>query len=227
MNRVNRLRKALQAAPAEAAEAAPAAPEAPPEPPPGTGPIADAVSAALNVTGDRLARLMEALAVVGKRVSQVRLVRVLSGEKPMEGVEKRGDFYYAIDLQPRQAPRGRDDRRGDRGPRRGDGRREAVGSRRREGGGPGGGPRGPGGPGGGPRGPGGPGAGFGAPRGPGGGPRGPGGPGGGGPRGPGGGPVVDPVVPDADAAPASASTARRSAIAARARRCPRVAPAGW
>src|SRR6185369_8723409 len=138
------------AAPAEGAEAAPA------EPAPGTGPAAEAVGEALQMSGDRLARLMEALSVVGNRVGSVRLVRVLSGDKPPPNAQKRGDFFYVVDVvqKGQQGGKGRfEGRRGDRG----------VPGGGRDRGGPGGG-RGPGGPGGG-RGPGGPGGG----RGPGGG----------------------------------------------------------
>jgi hypothetical protein len=116
----------------------------------------------LGITDDRLARLLEALKVVGARIAQVSKVRVLSGEGPApHGATKVGDFYFVVDVRGRvetgdqrdQGRGGRDERRGGRG-------------------GPGGrgGGRGPGGPGG--RGPGGPGG------------RGPGGPGGRGPGGP-------------------------------------------
>jgi hypothetical protein len=85
----------------------------------GSGPEAEAVGAELQLEGDRLSRLMEALDVVGRRARQVRLVRVVQGESPPQGAQKRGDFYYIVDLQPRpQSYRdggdGRDDRR--RGP---------------------------------------------------------------------------------------------------------------
>src|ERR1017187_87073 len=62
-----------------------AQPEAAPAPDLGSGPEAEAVGAALQVQGDRLSRLMEALDVVGRRVAQVRLVRVIQGETAPAG----------------------------------------------------------------------------------------------------------------------------------------------
>ena len=170
---------AAEAVPAEdAAPAEPAAAEsapveaAPPEPVDfGTGPEAEAVGAALQVQGDRLTRLMEALDVVGRRAAQVRLVRVVQGDPAPVGAQKRGEFLYLVDLMPRPQAMQRESSDG----RRGGPGRDRDGGRGR--GGPGGG-RGPGGGGG--RGPGGPGGGPGGSRGPGG-PgagRGPGGPGG-------------------------------------------------
>jgi hypothetical protein len=109
-----------------AAEASPAEPAAPVDL--GTGPEAEAVGEALQVEGDRLSRLMEALDVVGRRVAQVRLVRVLQGENPPQGAQKRGDYYYAVDLAPRpqsQQRDGFDGRDGDR--RRGPGGRDRGG----------------------------------------------------------------------------------------------------
>src|SRR5436190_1687092 len=85
-------------------EAAPAAEAAPAEPAAGTGPDAEAVGEGLQVSGDRLARLMEALSVVGNRVGAVRLVRVLSGDKPPPNAQKRGDFYYVVDLVQKGQP---------------------------------------------------------------------------------------------------------------------------
>jgi len=133
------------------AEVAPAAPEL------GTGPEAEAVGAELQVQGDRLSRLMEALDVVGNRSAQVRLVRVLQGEDAPSGAQKRGDFYYAVDLMPRpqsQQRDGGDSRGGDQ--RRGQGGRDrgrpgsggSSGGPRGAAGGPGGGAGGHGGPGG-------------------------------------------------------------------------------
>ena len=121
----------------------------------GTGPEAEAVAEAMHIQGDWLSRLMEALAVVGKRAAGVRLVRVLSGDSPPANAQKKGDFYYVVDAMPRPESRREADSRGD--DRRGrdwDGRGGGRGP-----GGPGGGGRGPGGPGGGGRGPGGPGGG--------------------------------------------------------------------
>ena len=108
----------------------------------GTGPEAEAVGAAMQVQGDRLARLMEALDVVGRRVAQVRLVRVIQGEPAPSGAQKRGEFFYVIDLMPRPQSMQRDSSDSRDGGRRGQGGRDR-GSR------PGGGNRGPGGAGGG------------------------------------------------------------------------------
>ncbi|HEX7509553.1 MAG TPA: translation initiation factor 2, partial [Polyangia bacterium] len=107
-----------------------AAVDAPPEPAPdlGTGPEAEAVGAALQVQGDRLSRLMEALDVVGRRVAQVRLVRVIQGETAPAGAQKRGDFFYLVDLTPRaqnMQQNSFDSRDGDR--RRGQGGRDRGG----------------------------------------------------------------------------------------------------
>ena len=119
----------------------------------GTGPEAEAVAATMHIEGDRLSRLMEALAVAGKRASGVRLVRVLSGDKPPANAQKKGDFYYVLDMMPRPESRRDADSRGDDRRGRGGGRdRDSRGGGRGPGGGPGGG-RGPGGgPGGGGRG---------------------------------------------------------------------------
>ena len=56
----------------------------------------------MKLSGDRLTRLVEALDVVGNRVDNVRLVRVLSGEDPPPNAKKQGDFYYLVDLMPRR-----------------------------------------------------------------------------------------------------------------------------
>ncbi len=121
----------------------------------GVGPEAEAVGAALHLEGDRLSRLMEALAVVGRRSGQVRLVRVLQGENPPQGAQKLGDHYYVLDMMPRPQGRMGGGRADDR--RRGPGHDRGPGGR---GGGPGGGgPRGGGY--GGPGGRGGPGGGAG------------------------------------------------------------------
>jgi translation initiation factor IF-2 len=153
----------------------------------------EAIGAAVGLSGDRLAQLVEALKIVGRRVGDVRRVRVVSlaeGERPPENARKEGEVYYLVDglMQPeRRGDRGRDERgrgRGDRGGRGrgGDDRGGPRGGR----GGPGGGRGGPGGGRGGPGGGrGGPGGGRGGPGGGRGGPGGGGGPGSGGGRRPG------------------------------------------
>src|SRR5450432_582047 len=97
------------------------APEAPqPEVAEAAAPVVDegAIAAAaeleekLDIKGDRLARLMEALDVIRDRADNVRLVRVMSGEDPPPGAKKQGDFYYLVDLMPRAEPRRNDRGRG-------------------------------------------------------------------------------------------------------------------
>jgi hypothetical protein len=82
----------------------------------------EAVSKATGTTGDRLARLREALKAVGSRADRVRLVRVFSGEEPVQGATKIGEHYYIVDLMPQTMKQEfrTDDRAGGRprGPRR-------------------------------------------------------------------------------------------------------------
>jgi hypothetical protein len=71
---------------------------------------------------------MEALDVVGRRVAQVRLVRVIQGETAPAGAQKRGEFFYLVDLTPRPQSMQRDSsdsRDGER--RRGSGGRDRGG----------------------------------------------------------------------------------------------------
>src|SRR5262245_23555643 len=92
-------------------------------------------AAPLGVSGDRLARLTEALAAAGDKVAEVHRVRVMQageGEAAPAQAKKQGDFYYLVEVMPSAAAGGGRDRR-DRD--------------RDRGGRPGG--RGPGGPGGG------------------------------------------------------------------------------
>jgi len=60
----------------------------------------EAVSKATGTTGDRLARLREALRAVGGRADRVRLVRVFSGEEAVQGATKIGEHYFVVDLMP-------------------------------------------------------------------------------------------------------------------------------
>jgi hypothetical protein len=155
----------------------------------------EAVSKATGTTGDRLERLREALKAVGGKADRVRLVRVFSGEEPVQGATKIGEHYYIVDLMPQSMKQEfkTDDRAGGGGARRGPRRPSGGGSKGKEGSlegsfsmesvlqdrkneRPSGGGRRPGGPGGGRGRPGGG-------RGPGGGGRGPGGGGGGRPGG--------------------------------------------
>ena len=81
----------------------------------------EAVSKATGTTGDRLARLREALRAVGSRADRVRLVRVFSGEEPVQGATKIGEHYYIVDLMPQSMKQEfkTDDRAGGGGARRG------------------------------------------------------------------------------------------------------------
>jgi hypothetical protein len=100
-----------------------APPDSPPldsAPEPGAGAAAN-----LGVSGDRLARLAEALQVVEGRLDIVRRVRVLQlseGEATPPGAKKIGDFVYLVELMPQaeKPGRGRADR-GGRQERRGGG----------------------------------------------------------------------------------------------------------
>jgi translation initiation factor IF-2 len=81
----------------------------------------EAVSQATSTTGDRLARLREALKAVGGRADRVRLVRVFSGEEPVQGATKIGEHYFVVDLMPQSMKQEfkTDDRdKGRRGPKR-------------------------------------------------------------------------------------------------------------
>ncbi|MCA9677969.1 MAG: hypothetical protein KC464_23290, partial [Myxococcales bacterium] len=92
-----------------------------------------AVAGDLGVNEERVARLLEAIEVVGDGLDRVRLVRVFQGEQAPLGAVTKGEFHYVIDRVATGGGKRRDDRRGggDRGGDRGGG----------------GGGRGPGGPG--------------------------------------------------------------------------------
>jgi len=158
-----------------------------------------AVGDATGTTGDRLARLRDALKAAGRQVERVRLVRVFGSEEEVQGAKKIGEHQYMVDLMPQSMKQSfeRDERDKRRGPRRPSGGKqkgpegslegsfsmESLAQDRRNERGPGGGGRGRGGPGGGRGGR--PGGGGGGRPGGGGKPGGGGRPGGG--RGPGGG----------------------------------------
>ncbi len=105
------------AAPAEAAPAAPteaAADGAAPAEAPAPAPVAaaesestkaaldEAVSKGTGISGDRLARLREALSVVGNKTADVRLVRVfVAGEAAVPGAKKVGEHQYLVELMPK------------------------------------------------------------------------------------------------------------------------------
>jgi hypothetical protein len=127
-------------APPAAAAAAPA--ETTDASPPGEAAGNDAVSAALDeavakatgLSGDRLSMLRAAVEVVGRRVEDVRLVRVFGAEEPIPAAKAIGGHQYVVDFFPqsmRQVAGGPKDERG--------GRRGGRGGRGGGGGGRGGG----------------------------------------------------------------------------------------
>jgi hypothetical protein len=59
-----------------------------------------AVERATGVSGDRLARLRDAVKVVGGRIKDVRLVRVFGVEEPVAGAKAIGSFQYVVDISP-------------------------------------------------------------------------------------------------------------------------------
>src|SRR4051794_21117627 len=81
----------------------------------------------VGVSGDRLARLLEALEVAGEKVDKVRLVRVFAATDEPKGSKKIGEFNYLLDMMPAAQPHGgggRDrDKRGGRGGFGGGGKR--------------------------------------------------------------------------------------------------------
>ena len=117
-----------------------------------------AVAEATGTTGDRLARLREALQAAGKQTDRVRLVRVFGVEEEVSGAKRIGEFQYIVDLLPHSMKQNfeqndRDKRRGPKRPSGGKGKDSGTleGSfsmeslaqdRRAERGGPGGGGRG-------------------------------------------------------------------------------------
>ncbi len=96
------------AAPAEGAEAAPAEAAAPAPAPAAPAGESEAVKAALDaavaeatgLSGDRLARLRDAVEVVGGRVNDVRLVRVFGAEEPVNGAKTHNGFQFIVDMAP-------------------------------------------------------------------------------------------------------------------------------
>src|SRR5512133_1027998 len=57
-----------------------------------------AVEKATGITGDRLARLRDAVKAVGNRTKDVRLVRVFGPEEPVNGAKALGGFQYVVDF---------------------------------------------------------------------------------------------------------------------------------
>ncbi len=104
--------------------------------------LSERLGVEINVSGDRLARLAEALDAVGVEAERVRLVRVFAAADEPRGAKKIGEFNYLIDFQPQAGSSrpGRDERGPKRGGRGGGG--GGGGDRGRGGGGGGGGDRG-------------------------------------------------------------------------------------
>jgi hypothetical protein len=59
-----------------------------------------AVAAATGLSGDRLARLRDAVKAVGRQIDDVRLVRVFGPEEPVPGAKMVGGFQYLVDVAP-------------------------------------------------------------------------------------------------------------------------------
>ena len=59
-----------------------------------------AVAAATGLSGDRLARLRDAVKASGPRTDDVRLVRVFGPEEPVAGAKTIGGFQYLVDHSP-------------------------------------------------------------------------------------------------------------------------------
>jgi translation initiation factor IF-2 len=92
------------ASPAPAKASGPAARQGPPaeevESEEAKAALDAAVATATGLSGDRLARLRDAVKVVGGRLEDVRLVRVCSPEEPVSGAKELNGFLYLVDLAP-------------------------------------------------------------------------------------------------------------------------------
>jgi hypothetical protein len=78
-----------------------------------------AVAAATGLSGDRLARLRDAVKVVGRQIEDVRLVRVFGTEESIPGAKTVNGFQYVVDVAPasmRQTPSPQKKERGRGGP---------------------------------------------------------------------------------------------------------------
>jgi len=80
-----------------------------------------AVATATGLSGDRLARLRDAVKAAGQRTDDVRLVRVFGPEEPVAGAKTIGGFQYLVDHSPAsmtqsQAPKKERGGRGGGGP---------------------------------------------------------------------------------------------------------------
>jgi translation initiation factor IF-2 len=78
-----------------------------------------AVATATGLSGDRLARLRDAVKAVGRQIDDVRLVRVFGSEEPVAGARTVSGFQYLVDVAPasmRQVPKMEKKDRGRGGP---------------------------------------------------------------------------------------------------------------
>jgi len=85
-----------------------------------------AVAAETGLSGDRLARLRDAVKATGRQIDDVRLVRVFGPEEPVPGAKTVNGFQYLVDVAPasmRQVPNTMDKKRGRGGPGGGGGGR--------------------------------------------------------------------------------------------------------
>lgn len=120
-----------------------AMPPAPPAPAEGEAPAAvdtaaieTAIGGATGISGDRAARLREALEAAGDKIADVRLVRAYAGETGPTGSKKVGDHFYVVELMPSSMKPNFDRPKEERGGRGGRGGRDD-----KKGGGRGGPPR--------------------------------------------------------------------------------------
>jgi len=94
-----------EGAPAADASAAALRPDAAPSAPPAESQevkaaLDAAVAAATGLSGDRLARLRDAVQVASGQLEDVRLIRVFGPEEPVPGAKALNGFQYLVDLAP-------------------------------------------------------------------------------------------------------------------------------
>lgn len=85
------------------AEAPPASPppvDEPPESEAQKAALDAAVTEATGLSGERLARLRDAVRAAGRQVEDVRLVRVFGPEEPVHGAKVLNGFQYLVDVAP-------------------------------------------------------------------------------------------------------------------------------
>lgn len=62
--------------------------------------LGEAVAKATGVSGDRLAMLIAAVEVAGRRAGDVRLVRVFGLDEKLSGAQVMGEYQYVVDFMP-------------------------------------------------------------------------------------------------------------------------------